>query len=123
MTAEHLLGHCQTRFSVCQTMFLLKDLSDLEHGSAENKFFEVPPGNIGGDMGNRDADELLEQKTVCRWLKIKDVTAEAWRGRGTGPRYVKVGRLIRYRRSDVEAWLKGRVHTSTSHATATKGRR
>lgn len=32
-------------------------------------------------------------------------TLEMWRYRGTGPRFLKVGRHIRYRWSDVEAWL------------------
>jgi len=33
---------------------------------------------------------------------------------GTGPRFLKIGRAVRYRRLDVEAWLadKGRVSTS-----------
>ncbi|MCZ4539854.1 helix-turn-helix transcriptional regulator [Dietzia maris] len=28
-----------------------------------------------------------------------------WRHQGVGPAYVKVGRLVRYRREDVDAWL------------------
>ena len=33
---------------------------------------------------------------------------------GSGPRYVKLGRLVRYRPSDVQAWLADRVRQSTS---------
>jgi predicted DNA-binding transcriptional regulator AlpA len=33
---------------------------------------------------------------------------------GTGPRFIRVGRLIRYRRSDVDAWLTARTVNSTS---------
>jgi predicted DNA-binding transcriptional regulator AlpA len=35
---------------------------------------------------------------------------------GDGPRFLKIGRSVRYRRSDIDAWLadKGRVSTSDS---------
>ena len=35
---------------------------------------------------------------------------------GTGPKFIRVGRLIRYRRADVEEWLNSRTVTSTSAA-------
>ena len=39
-------------------------------------------------------------------LQIPEHTLAVWAMRGKGPPYVKVGeRLVRYRRSDVEAWL------------------
>ncbi len=35
---------------------------------------------------------------------------------GAGPRFIKVGRLVRYRPSDVQAWLDARERPSTSQA-------
>jgi predicted DNA-binding transcriptional regulator AlpA len=37
---------------------------------------------------------------------------------GAGPRFLKIGRAVRYRRSDIDAWLadKGRMSTSDSGA-------
>jgi hypothetical protein len=32
-------------------------------------------------------------------------TLIAWRNRGVGPKYIKVGRLRRYRQEDVDRWL------------------
>ena len=32
-------------------------------------------------------------------------TLEMWRYKGTGPKYMRVGKYVRYRWSDVEAWL------------------
>lgn len=32
-------------------------------------------------------------------------TLVQWRYKGTGPKYVRVGKHVRYRWSDVEAWL------------------
>ena len=33
-------------------------------------------------------------------------TLRQWRYLGEGPRYIKVGMAVRYRPSDVEAWIK-----------------
>lgn len=35
-------------------------------------------------------------------------TLQAWRSRGTGPAFVKVGRHVRYRRAAVDVWLRER---------------
>lgn len=32
---------------------------------------------------------------------------------GAGPRFVKVGRLVRYRRADLESWLAANAHDRT----------
>jgi hypothetical protein len=47
---------------------------------------------------------------------ISKQTLAIHRLRGTGPRFVKVGRLVRYRRSDLDAWIAARVRGSTSEA-------
>ena len=48
------------------------------------------------------------------WLGPKDIAAEldipigtvyGWNSKGTGPRAAKIGRHVRYRRVDVEAWI------------------
>jgi hypothetical protein len=36
-------------------------------------------------------------------------TLKQWRHLGKGPRYVKFGRHVRYRRSDLDAWIE--AHT------------
>lgn len=43
-----------------------------------------------------------------------DTTAQSWamhRHKGTGPEYVKIGRLVYYRRAAVEAWIEGNTYT------------
>jgi len=37
---------------------------------------------------------------------------------GTGPKYMKLGRAVRYRASDLDAWMAARVITSTSQQVA-----
>ncbi|MFI6324643.1 helix-turn-helix domain-containing protein [Nonomuraea sp. NPDC050556] len=42
---------------------------------------------------------------VADYLGIPQKTLVQWRWRGVGPRYIKVGRHIRYRWADIEKWL------------------
>ena len=55
---------------------------------------------------NLPAPEFLDEKGLCALLAISSVTATKWRAKAKGPPFVKVGRLVRYRRSDVDAWLR-----------------
>jgi len=50
--------------------------------------------------------EYLDEKALCALLGISSVTATKWRAKAKGPPFIKVGRLVRYRRSDVDAWLR-----------------
>lgn len=50
-------------------------------------------------------DALLTPQVVADVLGIPLQTLYAWRVKDAGPRGIKVGRHLRYRRSDVEAWL------------------
>ncbi|MBN7314511.1 MULTISPECIES: helix-turn-helix domain-containing protein [Mycobacteroides] len=52
-------------------------------------------------------DELAEH------LGVPVRTLAEWRYRGNGPRFAKVGRHIRYRREDVDAWLGERTRQRT----------
>ncbi len=55
---------------------------------------------------NQAPPEFFDVKTLCAFLGISCVTATKWRAKAKGPPFIKVGRLVRYRRSDVEAWLR-----------------
>ena len=62
-------------------------------------------------MTNVDIDRLLTPNQVARKLGVSVETLNVWRAtkRYNLP-YVKVGRLVRYRATDVEAFIKSRVH-------------
>jgi excisionase family DNA binding protein len=40
-------------------------------------------------------------------LNVPVATVYRWNSTGTGPRRIHVGKHVRYRRADVEAWLEG----------------
>ncbi|MDO3167207.1 helix-turn-helix domain-containing protein [Mycobacteroides abscessus subsp. abscessus] len=43
-------------------------------------------------------------------------TLAEWRYRGGGPRFVKVGRHVRYRHEDVDAWMAAHTRQRTGVA-------
>jgi excisionase family DNA binding protein len=57
---------------------------------------------------------LLTQRQAAALLCLSERTLERFRTSGGGPRFVRCGRSIRYRLSDVEAWIASRVVGSTS---------
>lgn len=42
---------------------------------------------------------------VAEYLGVPEHTLAQWRYRGSGPRYIRVGRHVRYRWPDVDRWL------------------
>jgi len=51
-------------------------------------------------------EPLLTIEDVAAYLQVPVGTLYQWRTRGGGPVGLRVGRHVRYRRSDVERWLK-----------------
>ena len=56
----------------------------------------------------------LDTLAASRHLGLSKSTMEKLRVYGGGPQYLKLGRLVRYRIEDLEAWLADRVVASTS---------
>lgn len=52
-----------------------------------------------------DQEPLLSGEEVAAYLGVPRPTLHQWRYRGEGPRSIKVGRHVRYRKADIEAWL------------------
>ncbi len=48
---------------------------------------------------------LLTVDEVSEYLGVPKATIYSWSSRGLGPRRYKVGKYLRYRRSDVDAWV------------------
>lgn len=61
---------------------------------------------------------LLQPTDVSAFLGVPIGTLDQWRHRGTGPRYVRVGRHVRYRLEDVHAWVADQSRTSTTSPAA-----
>jgi hypothetical protein len=51
---------------------------------------------------------LFSQETVAAILDCSEATLERERWVGSGIPFIKVGRRVRYRKSDIQLWLNGR---------------
>ena len=55
------------------------------------------------------AAEWISPEQLAAEMDIPVKTIYQWRYRGTGPRAHRIGRHVRYRRRDIEAWLATQV--------------
>ena len=64
------------------------------------------------------ATPLYDTREAAAYIDHEPATLEQWRYQGKGPRFVKIGRSVRYRRADLDAFLEQRVFQSTAEAKA-----
>lgn len=55
------------------------------------------------------AGALIGTDEAAAWLGMASTTLRRWRSEGRGPRWVRVGRLARYRESDLSEWAEAHV--------------
>ncbi len=56
--------------------------------------------------------QLLTTSEAAIYLKVSPRTLDNWRSLGTGPHFIKVGALVRYRQEDIEAYLDRQTQTA-----------
>ena len=64
------------------------------------------------------ADRLVAPPQAASFLGIKRQTLGAWRIRGRGPEFVKVGSRVFYRLSALDKYVEGQTRSSTGDAKA-----
>jgi hypothetical protein len=65
-----------------------------------------------------DEEKLILPKVLAEDLHTTEGTLAQWRFHGKGPRFVKVGRNVRYRTGDVKAWLDAQTRERTGERTS-----
>lgn len=60
---------------------------------------------MGAANSSNDHDSLLTEVQAADLLRLSVRTLQAWRGKAFGPAFVQAGRAVRYRRSDLTAWI------------------
>jgi predicted DNA-binding transcriptional regulator AlpA len=67
-------------------------------------------------------DTFLTSTQLAQLLKRKPQTIRAWRLRGHGPKYIRLGNgpkaPVAYRRTDIEEWLDERTYKHTAEEQA-----
>lgn len=51
------------------------------------------------------SEPLFNEQTTAEFLGVTLASLRKWRWEKRGPAFIKLGRLIRYRKADLEAWL------------------
>lgn len=54
-------------------------------------------------------EKMLSQQQVAQILGVSTKTLEYWRWKKKGPKFLKIGRLARYRESDIIAYIQSLV--------------
>lgn len=67
------------------------------------------PSHGDHDVPISDPDELVPTRVAAAVLGVGEGTLRYWRHHGRGPAYAKVGHCVRYRRSDLQAWIEERI--------------
>jgi predicted DNA-binding transcriptional regulator AlpA len=100
-----------------------KESSPTIEAAFRGAFAEGPTGDVREDTrdGNginlrrgSPATLLLTEAKVADLLAVSPRTLQMWRYKGGGPRYLKIGSAVRYRLSDVDAWLARQTRASTA---------
>jgi len=68
-------------------------------------------------MTKPSVDRLLTTEEAACHLGVSAVTLERWRSQRRGPRFVRYGRYLRYRLSDLEAFLEHHLVAGDSRDT------
>lgn len=55
-----------------------------------------------------ELQDLNTTEALSKYTGISIPTLQRWRARGEGPKYVKLGHLVRYPKVSVEAWIADR---------------
>jgi excisionase family DNA binding protein len=61
---------------------------------------------------------MFNSREASAYLGCSESVMRLWRSQGQGPRYFRAGKLIRYRRADLDAWIEARLCDPESAAKA-----
>ncbi|WP_294179731.1 AlpA family transcriptional regulator [uncultured Schumannella sp.] len=56
------------------------------------------------------ASPLMHSRDIATYLKVSESTLSRWRSAGTGPPFIRLGGIARYRIDAVDAWLSELEH-------------
>jgi excisionase family DNA binding protein len=74
---------------------------------AECPPIDKPPRDVEepAEVADGESQAVLSIQEVAKLLNVPVSTIYGWKRRGEGPPYYKVGRKLRYRKSDARKWL------------------
>src|SRR5262245_27731515 len=97
---------CQGRTSYSLTRSPRMPASN-EHDSPKLSIVRESPADLDRLSGPTD---LIDELALANRLGVSRSTLQSWRYSGRGPRFIKLGRMVRYRVADVDAYLNANTH-------------
>jgi hypothetical protein len=73
-----------------------------------------------GSNQNSEQDKILTDPQFTQTYNFSPRTTETWRRNGNGPPFLRIGRRVFYRLSDIEAWLATKRFKSRAHELSVK---
>lgn len=67
--------------------------------------------SCGAALGPQYDRNLTTEQTAAA-ISVPANTLKFWRQQGTGPRYIKAGRRVLYRQSDLDEWMSEQRQTA-----------
>lgn len=58
--------------------------------------------------------QLLNNDATADLIGASRRTLPVWRVQGKGPKFIKIGKLVRYELAEIEAWIRANTHSNTS---------
>src|SRR5262245_48536108 len=72
----------------------------------ETPHLTIVASTVEAEPRSMSAGDLIDEPALAARLGVSRSTLQSWRYAGRGPRYIKLGRMIRYRNDDVDAYLR-----------------
>jgi len=82
--------------------------ADEEEGRAEQLELDLRRDNFVAPALRDDLDIVLPSE-VAAAIGVAEQTLASWRSDGVGPRYVKLGKAVFYRREELAEWIAANV--------------
>jgi excisionase family DNA binding protein len=64
-------------------------------------------------MSLAESERLLSPRQLASYLNVSVATVYDWRHRRCGPPGFRIGKHVRYRRSDVDRWIEEQIETTS----------
>jgi excisionase family DNA binding protein len=58
------------------------------------------------ELSNENA---LNERQASKYLGVSAGTMRLWRSEGRAPRFFRAGKLIRFRKADLDSWIEARL--------------
>lgn len=91
---------------------VFRAVSELAAPVRQRPFAAVPRETFAASSLPAVQPVLLDEHEAANVLNVSVRTLQAWRFKRCGPPYAKLGRSVRYRRTDLAAWLDASTHAA-----------